>query len=72
MERISQLNNQLSGNDMFTHLAMAPADPILGTTIAFRKDTVPIFPKRFFNAIFQNFDKTMNSLTNLLPKIQKK
>merc|ERR1711935_1236255 len=39
MERLQGLNKQLTGNvDMFSHLKLAPADPILGTTVAWRKD----------------------------------
>jgi len=39
MERIGNLSQQLSGKqDFFSQLAMAPADPILNTTVAFRND----------------------------------
>ena len=42
MQRISSLSNQLTGGqEHYTHVAMAPVDPILGTTIAFRNDKDP-------------------------------
>jgi hypothetical protein len=46
MERLQGLNKQMTGNvDMFSHLQLAPADPILGTTVAWRNDPVTIhFP----------------------------
>jgi len=39
MERIGNLSQQLSGKqDFFSQLALAPADPILSTSIAFKND----------------------------------
>ena len=40
MERLNRINlqmNQISGN-LFSHVTMAPPDPILGTAIAFKND----------------------------------
>lgn len=42
MERLSQLNLQLTScqinGNLFSHVKMAPPDPILGTAIAFNND----------------------------------
>lgn len=41
MDRLKQLSlsvNPISG-DLFSHVQMAPPDPILGTALAFQKDT---------------------------------
>jgi aspartate/tyrosine/aromatic aminotransferase len=40
MDRLNRINlqmNQISGN-LFSHVTMAPPDPILGTAIAFKND----------------------------------
>merc|ERR1712226_17075 len=42
MQRISSLSNQLTGGqEHYSHVQMAPADPILGTVIAWRNDKDP-------------------------------
>ena len=41
MQRLQLLQSHLCGN-LFAHLEEAPADPILGTTLAFNRDTNPL------------------------------
>ncbi len=41
MSRIENLQKQLNNenHDVFNHLSLAPADPILGTALAYKADT---------------------------------
>lgn len=41
MERIQSLSSNLTGNSYLDHLVLAPADPILGTALAFKADKNP-------------------------------
>lgn len=41
MDRLNRLSLQIQtvSNNIFSHVTMAPPDPILGTALAFQKDT---------------------------------
>lgn len=44
MNRVNNLSQQMQkdeAKDVFAHLAMAPADPILGTALAYKADKDP-------------------------------
>jgi aspartate/tyrosine/aromatic aminotransferase len=41
MERISQLDKNLTSSSFLNHLSLAPADPILGTALAYKADKNP-------------------------------
>jgi len=44
MNRISQMSSQISSSqaqDLFSHLTLAPPDPILGTALAYKADSHP-------------------------------
>lgn len=38
MQRLDNISGQMQHQDLFNHLTLAPADPILGTALAYKAD----------------------------------